>query len=80
MDTKKAYEWQEDNCYPSEPVFVPSPDSKEEDEGVVISAVLGLSQKSSFLLILDGQTMNEVARAYVPAKLIPLFHTDFFHS
>eukprot|EP00795_Rhopilema_esculentum_P009144 gene9144-16807_t len=80
VDTKQAYEWQEDNCYPSEPVFIPSPDSKGEDDGVVISAVLGLFHKSSFLLILDGETMNEIARAYVPAKLIPLFHTDFFHS
>lgn len=26
-------EWIEDECYPSEPVFVASPDAVEEDDG-----------------------------------------------
>ena len=80
VDTKEFWEWQEESCYPSEPAFVPFPDAKREDEGVIMTAVLGLYEKKSFLLFLDGETMKELARSYVPSKLIPLFHGEFFSS
>ena len=38
--TSKVVAWQEENTYCSEPVFVPSPDSTAEDEGVVICSII----------------------------------------
>lgn len=32
--------WEEPGFYPSEPVFVPSPNAAEEDDGVVLSVVI----------------------------------------
>lgn len=31
--TRQHVEWREENCFPSEPVFVASPDAVEEDDG-----------------------------------------------
>lgn len=31
--TREHLEWQQDKCYPSEPVFVASPGAVEEDDG-----------------------------------------------
>ena len=78
VDTKVTQEWEAENCYPSEPVFLPAPNATKEDEGIIMSAVVGCFNQRSFLLFLDGETMSEVARAYVPTKLIPLFHGDYF--
>uniref|UniRef100_A0AAQ5YPW6 Carotenoid-cleaving dioxygenase, mitochondrial n=1 Tax=Amphiprion ocellaris TaxID=80972 RepID=A0AAQ5YPW6_AMPOC len=36
--------WYQKGFYPSEPVFVPSPDAKDEDDGVILSVVLTPSQ------------------------------------
>lgn len=80
MDNKEHWEWQEENCYPSEPVFISSPDAEKEDDGILMSAVTGLFNQKSFLLILDASSMTELARAYVPTKLIPLFHAEYFPS
>ena len=31
--TKQRLHWEEEHCWPAEPVFVPSPNAKEEDDG-----------------------------------------------
>lgn len=36
--------WHQKGFYPSEPVFVPSPDAVDEDDGVILSVVLTPSQ------------------------------------
>lgn len=71
--------WHQENCYPGEPIFVPSPDSDAEDEGVVLSVVLDASERNSFLLILDAHTFEEVARARVPHPMPYGFHGGFFN-
>ncbi|KAF3840726.1 hypothetical protein F7725_006588 [Dissostichus mawsoni] len=53
--------------FPSEPVFVPSPDAVEEDEG----------DKGTFLLVLDAKTFEELARANVPVNMAYGFHGVF---
>lgn len=64
--TKKMLIWEEDHCWPAEPLFVPSPDAKEEDDGVILSVIVSTDpEKASFLLILDGKTFTEMARASV---------------
>ncbi|KAG0242103.1 carotenoid oxygenase [Mortierella sp. GBAus27b] len=58
--------WVEDQCTPSEPVFVPTPNATEEDDGVLLSIVLDGRRRTGFMLILNAQTMKEIARADMP--------------
>ena len=78
VETKDVLTWYEEHCYPSEPVFVAAANAKEEDDGIVMSAVVGVLGKPSFLLLLDGKTFKEVARAVVPFRLGLTFHGKHF--
>uniref|UniRef100_A0A3B4A5V8 Uncharacterized protein n=1 Tax=Periophthalmus magnuspinnatus TaxID=409849 RepID=A0A3B4A5V8_9GOBI len=70
--------WEEPGLYPSEPIFVPSPNPTAEDDGVVLSVVITPNEdKSTFLLVLDAQTFNEVGRAEVPVNIPYGFHGAF---
>ncbi|XP_067348019.1 carotenoid-cleaving dioxygenase, mitochondrial isoform X2 [Channa argus] len=70
--------WYQKGFYPSEPVFVPSPDAVEEDDGVILTVVLTPSQdKGTFLLVLDAKTLEEVGRANVPVNMPYGFHGIF---
>ncbi|KAF7283906.1 hypothetical protein GWI33_022737 [Rhynchophorus ferrugineus] len=57
--------WQEKNCYPGEPIFVPSPNAKEEDEGVILSVLVWGQDDTNHvgLLILNAHNFEEIARA-----------------
>ncbi|XP_015602601.1 carotenoid isomerooxygenase isoform X3 [Cephus cinctus] len=57
--------WAEKGVYPSEPIFVPDPNGKNEDDGVVLSALVwGEGRETEVgLLILDAVTFEEIARA-----------------
>jgi beta,beta-carotene 9',10'-dioxygenase len=70
--------WQEPGCYPSEPVFVRDPDGDAEDSGVALSVVLDTSSGRSFMLVLDAQTWQEIARAEAPQHVPFGFHGQFF--
>ncbi|KAJ6666071.1 hypothetical protein lerEdw1_000975 [Lerista edwardsae] len=68
--TRKCLHWKEEHCWPAEPVFVPSPDAKEEDDGIILSNIVTSDpQKLPFLLILDAKTFKEIARATVSADV-----------
>ena len=70
--------WQEEDCYPGEPIFVPGPGATGEDDGVVLSVVLDAAARTSFLLVLDAGTFEEAARTRVP-HLMPFgFHGGHF--
>ncbi|XP_068600215.1 carotenoid-cleaving dioxygenase, mitochondrial [Brachionichthys hirsutus] len=70
--------WHQSGFYPSEPVFVPSPDAREEDDGVILSVVVTPSQdKGTFLLALDAKTFEEMGRAYVSVNMAYGFHGTF---
>jgi len=60
--------WQQPSHYPSEPVFVARPGGVDEDDGVVLSAVLDGPKAQSYVLVLDAKTMTELARVYNPAE------------
>jgi beta,beta-carotene 9',10'-dioxygenase len=62
----------------SEPIFVPRPDGTAEDDGVVLVVVLDHDAERSELVVLDGETFNEVARATVPHPIPYDFHGRFF--
>ncbi len=72
--------WREDGCYPGEPVFVPAPDARAEDDGVILSVVLDTGDTDaarSSLLVLDAGSFTELAMADVP-HVIPFgFHGQF---
>jgi torulene dioxygenase len=54
--------WRENDCVPGEPIFVPSPNATEEDDGVVLSMVLDARSVKSMLIVLNAKDMNEIAR------------------
>ncbi|XP_047469906.1 uncharacterized protein LOC125025759 [Penaeus chinensis] len=71
---KTHVEWSEDNVYPSEPIFVPHPEAKREDDGVVVAALLrakGLDDQVC-LLVLDATTFTELGRVeFVSSGPVP---------
>lgn len=79
--------WKEAACYPGEPVFVPSPESRgsaegteagAEDAGIILSVVLDIEKERSFLLVLDAPSFTEIARCEVPHHIPLGFHGNFF--
>ncbi|XP_030621009.1 beta,beta-carotene 15,15'-dioxygenase [Chanos chanos] len=78
VETKKQTEWRGENCWPSEPVFIPTPDGVEEDDGVILTSVINSNPgESDFLLVLDAKSFTEIARAYVKAELHMDMHGYF---
>lgn len=71
--------WRSPDCYPGEPVFVAA-NAAVEDEGVVLSVVLNAQTQNSFLLVLDGQSWNELARVQLPYHLTFDFHGQYFDA
>ncbi|XP_049582717.1 beta-carotene oxygenase 2b [Syngnathus scovelli] len=70
--------WEQPGLYPSEPVFIPTPDATEEDDGVILSVVITPNKdKSTFLLALDAKTFEELGRAEVPVNIPYGFHGTF---
>ncbi|KAK9831473.1 hypothetical protein WJX81_008489 [Elliptochloris bilobata] len=68
--------WHEPGCIPGEPVMVPRPGAQDEDDGVVLSVVVGADGRS-FLLALDARGFTEVARAQLPYGVPYGFHCAF---
>ena len=68
----------EPGCYPGEPVFVATPEAKDEGEGLLLSVVLNAQRDASFLLVLDASRMTEIARAECPHPIPFGFHGNFF--
>lgn len=54
--------------YISEPIFVPRPDAKADDEGWVLTLVYDSSRHRSDVIILDGQDLNKAPLARVHLK------------
>ncbi|XP_067910178.1 carotenoid-cleaving dioxygenase, mitochondrial-like isoform X2 [Heterodontus francisci] len=81
VETKKFKTWKEKGYYASEPVFVPSPNCVDEDDGVILSVVVSPNpNKSSLLLVLDAKTFTEVGRAEVAVRIPFGFHGVFAES
>ena len=58
-------------------MFVAEPGAEAEDAGALLSVVLDASSGSSFLLVLDAATLDELARAEVPRHIPFGFHGQF---
>jgi beta,beta-carotene 9',10'-dioxygenase len=70
--------WYAEGCFPGEPVFVARPDAEQEGEGVLLSVVLDARRGASFLLVLDAQSLTEIARAECPHHIPFSFHGNYF--
>lgn len=63
IKNNKSIRWSSDDQIPSEPVFVARPGAIEEDDGVVLSALMDkIEEKRVTLLILNAKDMSELAR------------------
>lgn len=64
-------------CSPAgEPLFVPNPTAgpnAEEDDGVVLTTCMGADGRS-YLVVLDGRDLKELARAVLPFGTPYRFH------
>lgn len=83
VETGEATEWWAEDCYAGEPIFVPRPPesddgSRPEDRGVVLAPALDAETEQSLLVVLDGETFEERARAQVPHHVPFGFHGEFF--
>ncbi|EPY81799.1 beta,beta-carotene 15,15-monooxygenase [Camelus ferus] len=68
--TKSSLKWGEEHCWPAEPLFVPTPGAQDEDDGIILSAIVSTDpQKLPFLLVLDARTFTELARASVDVEM-----------
>ncbi|ELU07500.1 hypothetical protein CAPTEDRAFT_204111 [Capitella teleta] len=70
--------WSKDNHFSSEPRFFPKPGSLDEDDGVLFTNVLDGQTGRSYLLILDGQTLDEINTGYRPTWIPYTLHGRFF--
>ncbi|XP_045768128.1 carotenoid isomerooxygenase-like [Maniola jurtina] len=80
-ETRNSTVWHEPHTYPSEPIFIPHPDAKEEDDGVVLSAVLwGKDDHKVTLLVLNAKNFEEIARVdfVTPSQAPRCFHGWYF--
>ncbi|XP_048255589.1 carotenoid-cleaving dioxygenase, mitochondrial-like [Haliotis rufescens] len=81
MKTRTCVHWRtEDGDQPGEPVFIARPGGTEEDDGVILSPVFPTKPgRKGFLLVLDGKTFKELARAETPpgVKMPITFHGSF---
>lgn len=78
VETKDILSWQEEQCYPGEPVFIPDPKSDQEDGGYLLVILMNLQTAKSFLLCLDAQNLQEVGRAEIPHQIPQGLHGQYF--
>ena len=61
--TQTAKHWVQHAQTPGEPIFLPNPEGKDEDDGVLLSVVLDGNKGKSYLLVVDAKEFVEVGRA-----------------
>ncbi|KAI0379200.1 carotenoid oxygenase [Hypomontagnella monticulosa] len=62
------------NQLPSEPIFVAAPDSKSEDDGVLLLVAMDSVVRKSSLVVVNATTMEEMGRARMPIVMGYGFH------
>ena len=77
-DRGQATEWWQTDLYVEEPWMIQRPAGQREDDGVVLAPALDVSTERSLLLVFDGETLDELARAPVPHHNPFGFHGRFF--
>jgi beta,beta-carotene 9',10'-dioxygenase len=80
LNSARHHIWQCKGCYPTEPVFIAKPNSKDEDDGIILSLVLDALAQKSFVVILDAKNLKEIARIYAPHHIPFTVHSKFFNT
>ena len=70
--------WHKSYHYVSEPTFIPNPDGKKEDDGVITAIVLDGRAGQSYVLVLDAETFQLLDGIYLPTYVPNLIHGRFF--
>ena len=78
VETGDVSEHRTGGDYFGEPIFVPDPEGDREDDGVVLTVALDADADVSRLLVLDGRTFEERARATLPHQAPFDFHGRYF--
>ena len=79
VSTGNVQEWKEPGGLAGEPIFIPRPEAREEDDGVILTVVTQECKNDSYLLVLDARDLKEIARSEA-IHLIPYgLHGMFFH-
>ena len=79
--TQNTKVWFRPQYYPTEPIFVPRPGAKEEDDGVLLlNALDASSTATSAVIILNATDLSELARIdhKTPHALPYMQHAAFF--
>lgn len=78
VETGKSQIFSKENYYFGEPVFIPNPTSKSEDDGVVVSIIYNAATELSSLVILDAITFQQQAEILLPFYLPFGLHGNFY--
>ena len=70
--------YQRDSVYMSEPIFLPDPDGKEEDDGVLLTQVYDGVRRETALLVLNAKNMEVLAEAWTGHRSPMDFHGGWF--
>lgn len=80
VKNKKVKYWIEEDTFPGEPVFVPHPEAKAEDDGLLLTVFLDGMSGNSFMHIMDAQSFTEIARVNIPQHIPFCFHGQFYNQ
>jgi beta,beta-carotene 9',10'-dioxygenase len=80
VQTGAAQTWYQPGCYPGEPIFAGKPGREMPDDGVILSVVLDAAAGTSFLLVLDAHSFDELARAEIPHAVLFGYHGAYFEA
>lgn len=72
--TRTSKSWSVHAQSPGEPIFLPDPQGKDEDDGVLLSVVLDGTKGKSYLLCLDAKSFEERGRAEMESAFPFGFH------
>lgn len=78
VQTGHTLVWTKDNYYPGEPCFIPRPDGRDEDDGVLLSLALDVQRQHSCLIILNAKDLQPLAEIALPFHLPFGLHGQFF--
>ena len=79
VETGESRRWEESGYFVEEPIFVRAPGAdRPSDEGVVLVTALNTTENRTDLLVLDGETLDERARAPLPHAVPFGFHGRYF--
>ena len=74
---EKSIAFAREHCFFGEPIFVPRPGGKKEDDGLVLGYGLNAKTGKNFVLGLGAKNMEELFYAELPVRVTAGFHGGF---